>query len=148
MAQGHKILILVSYLWHRNTCPSVPRGTRKHSTRRTHRGTRLTKKQHAMTQETCCIHLYGFLSVRPIVNACFSVNPQDIVLNVREYDGPYHHFLRLHFQSHWTIKPGFVQGHTSHTKSYLVILFDRSYKKSYFLDIFSKKSYFSYLSRC
>ena len=30
------------------------------------------------------------------------------------------------------------------TKSYLVILFDRSYKKSYFLDIFSKKSYFLY----
>ena len=31
---------------------------------------------------------------------------------------------------------GFVQGHTGHTKSYLVILFDRSYKKSYKVILF------------
>ena len=31
---------------------------------------------------------------------------------------------------------GFVQSHTGHTKSYLVILFDRSYKKSYKVVLF------------
>ena len=31
---------------------------------------------------------------------------------------------------------GFIQGHTGHTKSYLVILFNRSYKKSYKVILF------------
>ena len=31
---------------------------------------------------------------------------------------------------------GFVQGHTGQTKSYLVILFNRSYKKSYKVILF------------
>ena len=41
------------------------------------------------------------------------------------------------------IYTGFVQGHTGHTKSYLVILFDRSYKKSYFSIFFLKSHTFA-----
>ena len=97
--QGHMILILVTYLWYRNMCPSVSRGTRKHSTRRTHRGTRLTQKERPMTQETCYIHLYGFLSVRPIINAYFLVSTQDIEMNFGNMVN-----LFFFFQIHWTIK--------------------------------------------
>ena len=39
--------------------------------------------------------------------------------------------------------PGYLRGHTGHTKSYFLTGHTKSHTKSYFLDIFSKKSYFS-----